>query len=264
MEIFNAIGLEIPKGITLNDLAEDAERRGEASLSTRSAGTVHGRCWRIGLGLEVWTTLYESATGEVFHADCRPGFRARYTQNLSRWFLYEDEADGEAAVAGRIEGHADKIFFQLQNLTETGAKNFERKVLTVGLCGLAYRARVTAAAADEALEWRRLSETAGNSDANETDWRLSGRVINYNALRNPFSGSDLYWIHLDLGNFELEILVNRRRLIGGKMLRVGANIKADVWLQGHIVAESTLLSNYEGVDWSASAADFWKNFKKLN
>lgn len=263
MEIFNAIGLDIPKGKTLDDLAEDAERRGEASLSTRAAGTIHGRCWRIGLGLEVWTTLYESATGEVFYADCRPGFRARYTQNVSRWSLYEDEADGEAAVAGRIEHHPDKIFFQLQNLTETGAKNFERKVLTVGLCGLAYRARV-ATADDETFEWRRLSETAGNSDAAEADWRLSGRVINYNALRNPFSGSDLYWIHLDLGNFELEILVNRRRLIGDKLLRIGANIKADVWLQGHIVAESTFLSSYEGVDWSAGAADFWKNYKKLN
>jgi hypothetical protein len=261
MEIFNAIGLEIPKCKTLNDLAEDAERLGEPSISTRAAGTVHGRCWRIGLGLEVWTTLYESATGEVFYADCRPGFRARYTQNLSRWFLYE----GEAAVAGRIENHADKIFFQLQNLTEAGAKHFERKVLTVGLCGLAYRARVAAAVAtDEALECQPLSETAGNSDAGKADWRLSGRVINYNALRNPFSGSDLYWIHLDLGNFELEILINRRRLIGGKLLRVGANVKADVWLQGHIVAESTFFSNYEGVDWSASAADFWKNYKKLN
>lgn len=263
MEIFNAIGLEIPKGKTINDLAEDAERRGEASLSTRSSGTIHGRCWRIGFGLEVWTTLYESATGEVFHADCRPGFRARYTQNLSRWFLYEDEADGEAAVAGCVENHPDEIFFQLQNLTETGTKIFERKFLTVGLCGLAYRARV-AAADDEALEWRRLSETAGNSDADQADWRLSGCVINYNALRNPFSGSDLYWIHLDLGNFELEILVNRRRLIGDKLLRVGANVRADVWLQGHIVAESTFLSSYEGVDWSGNAADFWKNYKKLN
>jgi hypothetical protein len=261
MEIFNAIGLEIPQGQTLSDLAEDAERRGEASLSARSGGTVHGRCWRIGLGLEVWTTLYESKTGEVFYADCRPGFRARYTQKINSWTLYEDEQEGEATVEGGIENYAERISFQLQNLTEVGAKNFEQPILTVGLCGLAYRAEVSEQ--DEAPEWKPLRKTEGNAGSNEIDWRLTGRVISFNALRNPFSGHDLYWIHLDLGNFRLEILVNRHILKGGE-LRVGATVEADVWLQGHIVTQSTFLSNYEGVDWSGNAADFWKNFKKLN
>ncbi len=32
MEIFNAVNLQIPKGKTLNDLAEDAKNEGEASL----------------------------------------------------------------------------------------------------------------------------------------------------------------------------------------------------------------------------------------
>jgi len=261
MEIFNAIGLEIPQGQTLTDLAENAERRGEASLSTRSGGTVHGRCWRIGLGLEVWTTLYESKTGEVFYADCRPGFRARYTQNINCWALHEDEKEGEAAVEGGIEDYAERIFFQLQNLTEVGAKNFERKILTVGLCGLAYRAAVSKQ--DEGLEWKPLRKTEGNAGSDETDWRLCGRVISFNTLRNPFSGHDLYWLHLDLGNFRLEILVNRHILKGGEP-RVGATVKADVWLQGHIVSQSTFFSNYEGVDWSANPADFWKKYKKLN
>ena len=260
MEIFNAIGLEIPPGQTLNDLAEDAERRGEASLSTRAAGTVHGRCWRIGLGLEVWTTLYETKSGEVFYADCRPGFRARYPQNIDAWVLHEDEEEGEATVEGSIEDYAEKVFFQLQNLTEVSQKNFERRVLTVGLCGLAYRAEV--AAPDEELEWKPLWQTEGNAKAEETDWRLAGRVINFNQLRNPFSGHDLYWLHLDLGNFRLEILVNRHILKG--KLRVGATVRADVWLQGHILAQSTFFSSYEGVDWSVNAADFWKNYKRLN
>jgi len=43
MEIFNAIGLEILKGKTLNDLAESAEKFGEASLSMRGGGIIHGR-----------------------------------------------------------------------------------------------------------------------------------------------------------------------------------------------------------------------------
>lgn len=261
MEIFNAIGLEIPKGQTLSDLAEDAERRGEASLSMRSGGTVHGRCWRIGLGLEVWTTLYESKTGEVFNADCRPGFRARYLLNINRWVLHEDEKEGEATVEGGIEDYAERIFFQLQNLTEIGAKNFERAILTVGLCGLAYRAKVSEQTAN--LEWKPLRKTEGNLRAKKTDWRLCGRVINFNTLRNPYSGHDLYWVHLDLGDFRLELLVNRDILKGGE-LRVGANVKADVWLQGHIVSQSTFFSSYEGVDWSENAADFWKKFKKLN
>ncbi len=261
MEIFNAIGLEIPQGKTLNDLAEDTERHGEASLSMRSGGTVHGRCWRIGLGLEVWTTLYESKTGEVFNADCRPGFRARYPQNINRWVLHEDEKEGEASVEGNIEDNARRVFFQLQNLTEVGAKNFERAVLTVGLCGLAYRAEVLKEDADS--EWKPLRKTEGNIRAKKTDWRLTGRVINFNMLRNPFSGHDLYWLHLDLGNFRLELLVNCD-ILKGVDLRIGATLEADVWLQGHVVSQSTFFSRYEGVDWSENAADFWKNFKKLN
>ncbi len=261
MEIFNAIGLKIPKGKTLSDLAADAERRGEASLSTRSGGTVHGRCWRIGLGLEVWTTLYESETGEVFYADCRPGFRARYRQNVGDWSLLEDRKEGEAAVSGCTEIGDDPVFFQLQNLTETGAKNFERKFLTVGLCGLAYRAEVSKQ--DEDSEWKPLRKTKGNSKADETDWRLCGRVVKFNALRNPFSGHDLYWIYLSMDDFRLEILVNQD-ILKGDGLRVGATVRADVWLQGHIVSQSTFLSNYEGVDWTQNPADFWKDFKKLN
>lgn len=260
MEIFNAIGLEIPPGKTLNDLAEDAEERGEASLSTRTGGTVHGRCWRIGLGLEVWTTLYEAPNGDVFYADCRPGFRARFPQNIECWALYEDEEEGEATVEGTIEDYAEKVFFQLQNLTEVSQKNFERELLTVGLCGLAYRAEVVAIAEDK--HWQQLCETEGHAEAEETDWRLTGSVINFNELRNPFSGHDLFWIYLDLGHFQLEILVNHHILKGD--LRIGAIVKADIWLQGHIVSQSTFLSSYEGVDRSINQTDFWRNLKRLN
>ena len=77
---------------------------------------------------------------------------------------------------------------------------------------------------------------------------MCGEIIAFNALRNPFTGSDLYWIHLDLPDFELEVLVNQRNF-NGENLHIGAKLKADVWLQGHIVSESTLYSRYEGVDY---------------
>lgn len=260
MEIFNAIGLEISKEKTLSDLAANTELRGEASLSTRSSGIVHGRCWRIGSGLEVWKIFYESETGEFLYADCRPGFRARFTQNVSDWLLYET-VEGKTTVCGVIENHRDKVSFQLQNLTEVAASNFERKILTIGLCGLAYRAEVSAAAS--APQWKSRSPIGGKLNAGETDWSLNGRVINFNALRNPLSGNDLYWMHLDLGSFRLEVLVNEKDL-HGELLHAGADINADVWLQGHIVSPSTFPASYEGIDWSYDAADFWSDFKKLN
>lgn len=41
MEIFNAVNLQIPKGKTLNDLAEDAKSKGEASLSINNLLTAY-------------------------------------------------------------------------------------------------------------------------------------------------------------------------------------------------------------------------------
>ena len=46
--------------------------------------------------------------------------------------------------------------------------------------------------------------------------------------------------------------------------RVGAFIEADIWLQGHILNETTKRNGYEGVDWSTRPADFWKNLRKPN
>jgi len=258
---FDAIGLEIANETAFNDLAEDAKKLGEASLSTRDGCVLHGRCWRLGLGLEVWTILYESKIGEVFYADCRPAFRANHAQNLSRWSLFETEADGEAAVEGYTEDSEVRVFFQLQNLTEIGTRNFSRKHLSVGLCGLAYRAEVSEA--DEDFCWKPLSESEPKSDAGKTDWRLGGQVLAFKSIRNPCSGKRLNWILLDLGEFKLEILVNRRTLRGSK-LRVGAMIKADIWLQGHLVSQPAFQPGYEGVDWSFGTNDFWKKFKKLN
>lgn len=261
MEIFNAIGLPLPKGKTLDDLAADAEKLGEASIYKRPECVLYGHCWRIGAGLEVWTILYESESGEIYNAGCRPGFRAKYKQNIEKWSLYEDRREGEAAVRGFVENRGAEVFFQLQNLTEVSPQNFDRETLRVSLGGLAVSAEVSAG--DEEMRWQPLHEAAETFHIEQTYRRLCGRVLAFETVRNSQSKKDLYWIHLELKDFNLEIIVNRKDLRGGDP-RVGAFVKADVWLQGHIVSKSTYYSSYEGVDWSAPTVDFWKTFKRQN
>jgi hypothetical protein len=262
MEIaFDAIGIEIPNETAFNDLAEDVGRRGEVSFLPRKSGVLHGRCLKYGAGLEVWTLLYESGKGEVVYADCRPAFRARFARKISPWLLTEFAEEGEAVIHGFIEDSETEVLFQLQNLTEVGTPILEQNTLRVGLCGLAYRAEILA----EPLKpfWATYDEIALNVVEKENDWSLGGRVIAFERLRNPQSGSDLFWIYVDLDVLQLEILVNQRSLHGVK-LQIGAFIKADVWLQGHIVSENTRRAGYEGVDWSSRTADFWQSFKKPN
>ena len=97
---------------------------------------LHGRCWKLGEGLEVWTVLYESGSGDVFYADCRPGFRARYIQTITPWALTEYDEEGEAVIHGFREGTDCEVLFELQNLTEVGPAGFGAQELHIGLCGL--------------------------------------------------------------------------------------------------------------------------------
>ena len=261
MEIaFAAIGLEVTNETAFDNLAESVERRGEVSRLIRKGGVLHGRCWRIGEGLEVWTVLYQTETGEVFYADCRPGFRARFRQRINPWVMTELAEAGEALVHGFIQDTETEVLFELQNITEVSSKNFQNNTLIVGLCGLAFRAEVILNKEDR--YWKTIESGKPANEKNNI-WSLCGEIIAFNALRNPVSGSDLYWLHLDLGNFELEILVNQKTL-SGEDLHIGAFIKADVWLQGHIISESTFFSRYEGVDYTHRTVDFWKKFKRLN
>lgn len=258
MEIaFDAIGLEISNQKAFNNLAEDAEKRGEASFVARKSGILHGRCWRLGEGLEVWTVLYESATGEVVHADCRPGFRAQFTQRLSPWISNEFDEEGEALVHGFIEDAETEILFELQNLTEISEANFQQRTLTIGLCGLAYHAEVILEKSKKT--WKPLHQ---KENRNENDWALGGKIIDFRPLCNSISGNTVYWIYLDLADFRLEVLVNQHALKGE--LKIGANLQAEVWLQGHIVNESSLRSAYEGIDFSVRPATFWQKFRRLN
>ena len=86
-------------------------------------------------------------------------------------------------------------------------------------------------------------------------------MIAFKPLKNPLSGSDLYWIHLDLERMNLEILVNQRSLRGDP-LRPGVTLDAEIWLQGHVLDAQALSSRYEGVDGSCATADFWAKLQR--
>lgn len=261
MEIaFDAIGLEFANENAFDNLAENVKTRGEMSRLNRQGGVLHGRCWRIGEGLEVWTVLYENETGEVFYADCRPGFRAKFKQRINPWMLTEFAEAGESLIHGFIEDTETEILFELQNITEVSSKNFQNNTLIVGLCGLAFQAQVASPKAEK--YWETKTDISVINGRTENLWTLCGEIMSFNLLRNPVSGSDLYWLHLDLGEFGLEVLVNQKTL--SEDLHIGAMIKADVWLQGHIISESTMFSRYEGVDYTMRTVDFWKKFRRKN
>ena len=258
---FETIGLEVPSEKAINYLAERAENQGEPTQLSRRGAVLHGRCWKLGQGLEVWTVLYESGTGDVFYANCRPGFRARYMQRIAPWALTEYDEEGEAIVHGYCDGSDTEVLFELQNLTEVGAAGFRAKALHVGLCGLAYRVRVCAREMNS--RWLPLEQSAPSRAAHENDWSLRGRVLAFKPLRNPLSGSELYWIYLDLEKLRLEVLVNARAISGGK-LEVGATLSAEVWLQGHVLDEQALQLRFEGVDTSFSMTSFWSRLSRSN
>jgi hypothetical protein len=258
---FQTIGLEVPSEKAFNYLAERAGDQGEPTQLSRRGAVLHGRCWKLGEGLEVWTVLYESGSGDVFYADCRPGFRARYAQTITPWALTEYDEEGEAVVHGYSEGTDCEVLFELQNLTEVGSAVFRDQELHVGLCGLAYRARVRKGMPK--TRWTPLEKAAPARAAHENDWSLSGRVIAFKPVKNPLSGSDLYWIHLDLERMKLEVLVNQRTLRGDSLVP-GATLDAEVWLQGHVLDERELRSRYEGVDPACTAAHFWSGLKRRN
>jgi hypothetical protein len=257
---FATIGLELNSDTAFNALATKAGDCGEASFLPRRGAVLHGRCWKLGDGLEVWTVLYESGTGETSYADCRPGFRARYTQRISPWALTEYDEEGEAVIHGFCENKETEVLFELQNLTELPPATFRSPTLNVGLCGLAYRAGILRGNGD--FMWKALESVAPERAKHENDWSLKGRILAFRPVQNPLSGSDLFWVYLDLGAFRLEILINQQALRG--KLRLGAMLAAEIWLQGHVLDDYALSLRYEGVDFAAPTAEFWRHLKRVN
>ena len=149
----------------------------------------------------------------------------------------------------------------MQNLTEVGPEGFRAQERHVGLCGLAYRSRVCTK--EERVRWQPLEEAAPARAAHENDWSLCGRVISFKTLRNPLSGSELYWVYLDLERFKLEVLVNRRSLRGGQ-LAVGATLAAEVWLQATSSISARSSRATKASTTSYSKGDFWSHLKRRN
>jgi hypothetical protein len=79
----------------------------------RERRTLHGCCWHLGEGLEVWTVLHESPEG-FFYADCRPAFRSRHLVTLFPWEITEYEADGEAIVRAVDAATNTELVFELR------------------------------------------------------------------------------------------------------------------------------------------------------
>lgn len=257
---FDAIGIELSNKTAFNALAEDVGKRAEISRLKRKSGVLYGRCLKLGEGLEVWNMLYESGTGEVFD-NYRPAFRARYSQKISPWILTEFDEEGEAIIHGFLEDSETEVLFELQNLTEIGNQVLEEKTIKVGLCGLANSAEVFNK--EEKLFWRSYDELALNIIADENLWSLCGKVLAFEEIRNPFSGTEIYWFYLDTGNLKIEVLAGKKKIKGAK-IKIGSFLKADIWLQGHILNKFNLRSTYEGVDPAYQTIDFWKKFKRLN
>jgi hypothetical protein len=266
-ELFQAIGFEVADEHSYNLLVEYVETNGQRTRTQRGEAALHGRCWKLGDGLEVWSILYEHGT-DLYYADCRPAFRSRYIRTILPWELVEYDEDGEAIVRGGVPGAAE-IVFELQNLTELDDAVFRESHLHVALAGIAYAAR-----AQPTPDAKRLTDLPayrfelaerleGFADkACENDYVISGRVLSWRDIRNPVTAADLVWIYVDAAVIRIEVLANRRALRGE--LKIGAEITANIWLQGHVLAESDISARYEGVDREYEQADFWAGLRRGN
>ena len=266
-ELFDAIGFEVADERSYNLLVEYVENNGQRTRAGRGDAALHGRCWKIGDGLEVWSILYQRAS-ELYYADCRPAFRSRYVRRLEPWELVEYDEDGEAIVRGRLSGSRD-VVFELQNLTELDDSVFHELHLQIALAGIAYAARVRSVpvskqpAIASGYRFELAEKLEGFAEkACENDYVISGRVLAWREIRNSVTAAELVWIYVDAGALRLEVLANRRVLRG--QLKIGAEITANIWLQGHVLEERDISARYEGVDREYELADFWSGLRRWN
>jgi hypothetical protein len=195
-EPFHAIGFTITDEASYQALAEEAQHRGTPSKAKREQGVLHGCCWSIGSGLEVWTMLYESKDG-VFYADCRPSFRARHIFSLYPWEIAEYEEDGEAVARGALIDSSVEVVFELQNITEVDLNSLRERRIIASISGLAYRARVLAKAREPLFA--PLAERYPRRKTPETDYVVRGRILSWSEFKNPHTNSDLILVDVDAG-----------------------------------------------------------------
>lgn len=252
-EPFDAIGFKVYDAASYQALAEEAQQRGALSQARREQSVLHGCCWRLGEGLEVWTVLHESDEG-LFYADCRPAFRGRQHFKLFPWEIIEYEEDGEAIVRAQVQGTATELVFELQNITELKPADFRHNTLNAAIAGLAYRARLNKRSKEPIF--MPFSKRYPRRQAAENDYAIRGNIISWRELKNPRTTSHLVWVQVEMGKFSLEVLVNKTDLEGE--LKRGAQLSADIWLQGHLLNPRELQARYEGLDREASPRKFWQ------
>lgn len=256
---FNAVGFSVPNDDIYNRLAEHAGEVGFRTLIYRRGAKLHGRCFKLGHGLEVWTILYESEQG-LFYVDCRPAFRPDHIININPWELTEYDEEGEAIVKGIPIGLNREIIFELQNLTELEVAIFRQPQLPVALAGLAYSANICTR--NLAGRFVHTAKSSRRNRVCENDYRIRGRVLTCRRLKNPVTGQELVWVYLDTDLLKLEVVVNAEDLRGE--VKVGSILSANIWLQGYIFNEDEIAARYEGVDRSYQFSEFWSVLKRDN
>lgn len=260
-EPFEAIGFKVFDEASYQALAREAYDRGILTRLSRPRGILHGCCWSLGAGLEVWTMLYESDEG-TYYADCRPAFRNQQVYQFYPWEILEYEQEGEAVLTGslKIAGPPLELVFALQNLTELNLRKLPRMEVTAAVSGLAYRARILR----PTRRGREPYLTAGltGRPAAENDYRVQGRILAWRPLRNYHTTSELIWIRLDLGRLNLEILVNQTDLRGTP--QVGEWLAAEIWLQGYMLNERQIEARFEGLDPAIPREQFWIDWQRRN
>ena len=257
-ECFDAIGFDLPSGDALDELIEYVGNAGDRTSIYRRGAFIHGRCLRLGGGLEVWAVLYETKQG-LFYADCRPGYRSLRVYSVSPWELTEYDEDGGAVVTGLLYGTRSEVTFELQNLTELKPEVFQLPYLHVSLAGLAYRARAVKRVHEAGLT---LNSSRARRQEAENDYSVRGPVVGSRRIRNEVTGNDVWLIDVDAGLMNLEVLVNRDDLQGD--LAANKMLSANIWLQGHVLDERLLEARYEGLDRESTAAQYWSGFKRDN
>lgn len=258
-EPFDAIGFKVTDEASYQALAEEAHERGTLSHARCSQGVLHGCCWRLGAGLEVWTVLYESKEG-LFYADCRPAFRSQRVFSIFPWEIIEYEEDGEALARGMTIDTETELVFELQNLTEINPLDFGERALTAAISGLAYRAQVNLRHGTPVFA--PLSSVYPKRKTTENDYAVRGVIASWREIKNRHTTRDLIWTTVDVGRFRLEVLVNRADLKGE--LKTGGWLSAEVWLQGHILNDKELEARYEGVDLEIPTGRYWRKLRRNN
>jgi hypothetical protein len=261
-ELFHSIGFEIADEHSYNRLVEYVEASGLRSQVERGEALIHGRCLKLGDGVEVWSVLFERGA-EFYYADCRPAFRSRYVHTIAPWELLEFDEDGEAIVRGTL-GAGLEVVFELQNLTETSQKLFREPQLKVGLGAIAYWIEERAEKGSQTASRFDLAERLPDYAANacESDYLITGRVLAMRDLRNPVTGAPLVWMFVDAGVIRVEVIASSLVIAG--RVNIGSNIAAGVWLQGHVLAEAEVSARFEGVDPDHRTGDFWATLRRGN